>query len=43
LDHTSQEGLDHIRWWNMSMLQSEDFKTAAMAQLSKTKPQFAKL
>ena len=43
LDHTNQEGLDHIRWWNMSMLQSEDFKMAVIAQLKKEKPQFARL
>ncbi|XP_067007967.2 delta(3,5)-Delta(2,4)-dienoyl-CoA isomerase, mitochondrial isoform X2 [Anabrus simplex] len=43
-DHTVQEGLDHIRDWNMAMLQSEDFMKATMAQATKSPPlQFAKL
>ncbi|XP_058450289.1 delta(3,5)-Delta(2,4)-dienoyl-CoA isomerase, mitochondrial isoform X1 [Malaya genurostris] len=44
LDHTNQEGLDHIREMNMNNLQSEDFINAVMAQQSKgDKPVFAKL
>ncbi|XP_055526459.1 delta(3,5)-Delta(2,4)-dienoyl-CoA isomerase, mitochondrial isoform X2 [Wyeomyia smithii] len=44
LDHTNQEGLDHIREMNMTNLQSEDFINAVMAQQSKdTVPTFAKL
>ncbi|XP_069692433.1 delta(3,5)-Delta(2,4)-dienoyl-CoA isomerase, mitochondrial [Periplaneta americana] len=43
-DHTIQEGLDHIRLWNMTMLQSEDFMNAAMAQATKSPPPtFSKL
>ncbi|XP_066599519.1 delta(3,5)-Delta(2,4)-dienoyl-CoA isomerase, mitochondrial isoform X2 [Prorops nasuta] len=43
-DHTVQEGLDHIRWKNQAMLQSEDFLNAVMAQATKgEKPVFSKL
>ncbi|KAF4531873.1 hypothetical protein B566_EDAN000902 [Ephemera danica] len=43
-EHTTQEGLDHIRAWNMTMLQSEDFMNAAMALATKSDPPiFAKL
>lgn len=44
-DHPVQEGLDFIRILNMSMLQSEDVKIAAMAQMSKgeIKATFSKL
>ncbi|XP_023162021.2 delta(3,5)-Delta(2,4)-dienoyl-CoA isomerase, mitochondrial [Drosophila hydei] len=44
LDHTNQEGLDHIRVINKLNLQSEDFAQAVAAQLTKDeKPVFAKL
>lgn len=44
LDHTNQEGLEHIREMNALLLQSEDFITAVMAQATKgEKPVFAKL
>lgn len=42
-DHSTQEGLDHIRQWNSLHLMSDDVKTAAMATLSKSKPTFSKL
>ncbi|XP_046401296.1 delta(3,5)-Delta(2,4)-dienoyl-CoA isomerase, mitochondrial isoform X2 [Ischnura elegans] len=43
-DRTIQEGLDHIRFRNMAMLQSEDFMEAVMAQATKTgPPKFSKL
>ncbi|XP_059483336.1 delta(3,5)-Delta(2,4)-dienoyl-CoA isomerase, mitochondrial [Neocloeon triangulifer] len=43
-NHSTQEGLDFIRYWNMTMLQSEDFINAAMAQATKSPPPtFAKL
>ncbi|XP_071449645.1 delta(3,5)-Delta(2,4)-dienoyl-CoA isomerase, mitochondrial [Hetaerina americana] len=43
-DHTIQEGLDHIRFRNMTMLQSEDFLEAVMAQATKgDPPKFSKL
>ena len=42
-DHTTQEGLDHIRLWNATMLQSEDLMAAVTAQLTKSKPEFSKL
>lgn len=43
-DHNVQEGLDHIRNWNMTMLQSEDFLNATMAQATKSPPPtFSKL
>lgn len=43
-DHTVQEGLDNIRDWNMTMLQSEDFLNATMAQATKSPPPtFSKL
>lgn len=44
MDHTNQEGLDHIREMNMVNLQSEDFFNAVMAAQSKDdKTVFAKL
>ncbi|KAM8719856.1 hypothetical protein ACLKA7_005991 [Drosophila subpalustris] len=44
LEHTNQEGLDHIRTINKLNLQSEDFAQAVAAQLTKDeKPVFAKL
>ncbi|XP_020808229.1 delta(3,5)-Delta(2,4)-dienoyl-CoA isomerase, mitochondrial [Drosophila serrata] len=44
LEHTNQEGLDHIRLLNKLNLQSEDFAQAVAAQLTKDeKPVFAKL
>ncbi|ALC49982.1 CG9577, partial [Drosophila busckii] len=44
LEHTNQEGLDHIRLINKLHLQSEDFAQAVAAQLTKDeKPVFAKL
>ncbi|KAH8304678.1 hypothetical protein KR018_003052, partial [Drosophila ironensis] len=44
LDHTNQEGLDHIRLLNKLNLQSEDLAQAVAAQLTKDdKPVFAKL
>ncbi|EFA13253.1 Delta(3,5)-Delta(2,4)-dienoyl-CoA isomerase, mitochondrial-like Protein [Tribolium castaneum] len=36
-DHTVQEGLDHIAMWNQTMMQSEDFTTATVAQATKQK------
>ncbi|KAK7792567.1 hypothetical protein R5R35_008663 [Gryllus longicercus] len=43
-DHSVQEGLDHIRIWNQTMLQSEDFLNATMAQATKSPPPtFSKL
>ncbi|XP_034118946.1 delta(3,5)-Delta(2,4)-dienoyl-CoA isomerase, mitochondrial [Drosophila albomicans] len=44
LEHTNQQGLDHIRVLNKLYLQSEDFAQAVAAQLTKDeKPIFAKL
>lgn len=44
LEHTNQEGLDHIRLINKLHLQSEDLANAVAAQLTKDeKPIFAKL
>ncbi|XP_030378755.1 delta(3,5)-Delta(2,4)-dienoyl-CoA isomerase, mitochondrial [Scaptodrosophila lebanonensis] len=44
LEHTNQEGLDHIRTINKLHLQSEDFAQAVAAQLTKDeKPVYAKL
>uniref|UniRef100_A0A1B6E6M7 Delta(3,5)-Delta(2,4)-dienoyl-CoA isomerase, mitochondrial n=1 Tax=Clastoptera arizonana TaxID=38151 RepID=A0A1B6E6M7_9HEMI len=44
-DHTVQEGLDHIAIWNQTMLQSEDFMNASVAQATKSEepPIFSKL
>nr|CAD7567839.1 unnamed protein product [Timema californicum] len=43
-DHTVEEGLEYIANWNMTMLQSEDFANASMAQATKTPPpNFSKL
>jgi delta(3,5)-delta(2,4)-dienoyl-CoA isomerase len=42
-DHTTQEGLDHIRMWNSTMLQSEDFAKAVQAQLKKQQAIFSNL
>lgn len=44
LDHTNQDGLDHIKEINLRNLQSEDFFNAVMAGQSKGEtPVFAKL
>ncbi|PSN51277.1 Delta(3,5)-Delta(2,4)-dienoyl-CoA isomerase [Blattella germanica] len=44
MDHSVQEGLNHIRDWNQAMLQSEDFMNATMAQATKSPPPtFSKL
>ncbi|XP_026481923.1 delta(3,5)-Delta(2,4)-dienoyl-CoA isomerase, mitochondrial-like [Ctenocephalides felis] len=44
MDHTNQEGLDHIAAYNQTLLQSEDFINACMAQAMKgEKPVFSKL
>lgn len=44
LDHTNQEGLDHIKEINKLNLQSEDFFNAVIAGQSKDEtPVFAKL
>lgn len=43
MEHTTQEGLDHIKVWNSLHLQSEDLMTAIAAQMSKEKAQFSKL
>ena len=42
-DHTVQDGLDKVATWNMAMLQSDDVPTAAMAFMTKSKPEFSKL
>nr|CAD7403035.1 unnamed protein product [Timema poppensis] len=43
-DHTVEEGLEYIANWNMTMLQSEDFANASMAQATKSPPpNFSKL
>ncbi|XP_066959336.1 delta(3,5)-Delta(2,4)-dienoyl-CoA isomerase, mitochondrial [Macrobrachium rosenbergii] len=44
-DHSVQEGLDYMKLLNMAMLQSEDLRIAAMAQMSKgkKKPIFSQL
>lgn len=43
-DHSVQEGLDHIALWNQTMLQSEDFLNASVAQATKgPPPEFSKL
>ncbi|XP_022187912.2 LOW QUALITY PROTEIN: delta(3,5)-Delta(2,4)-dienoyl-CoA isomerase, mitochondrial [Nilaparvata lugens] len=43
-DHTVQEGLDHIADWNQTMLQSDDFMNATVAQATKSPPPtFSKL
>lgn len=43
-DHSVQEGLDHIADWNQTMLQSEDFMNASVAQATRSSPPvFAKL
>ncbi|KAK9511010.1 hypothetical protein O3M35_005665 [Rhynocoris fuscipes] len=43
-DHTVQEGLDHIAYWNQTMLQSEDLINATTSQATKSSPPvFAKL
>lgn len=43
-DHSVQKGLDHIGDWNQTMLQSEDFLNASVAQATKSPtPTFAKL
>ena len=42
-DHTIADGLQHVRTLNTALLQSEDNFKAAMALLSKSVPEFAKL
>jgi len=44
-EHTTQEGLDHVAMYNMTMLQSEDLMKAAMAGMDKEGPpaEFSKL
>jgi delta(3,5)-delta(2,4)-dienoyl-CoA isomerase len=42
-DHPVQAGLDHVRQWNMSMLQSEDVMKAAKATATKSEPSFSDL
>ena len=42
-DKSTQEGLDHIRAWNMTMLQSTDLMEAVGAQMQKRKATFSKL
>lgn len=43
-DHSVQDGLDHIAIYNQTMLQSEDFTNAAMAEATKGDPPvFSKL
>jgi delta(3,5)-delta(2,4)-dienoyl-CoA isomerase len=42
-DHTVENGLKQIIYWNMSMLQTEDVPNAVQATLSKSKPTFSKL
>uniref|UniRef100_A0A0A9Y7G8 Delta(3,5)-Delta(2,4)-dienoyl-CoA isomerase, mitochondrial n=2 Tax=Lygus hesperus TaxID=30085 RepID=A0A0A9Y7G8_LYGHE len=43
-DHSVQEGLNHIAMWNQTMIQSEDFMNASVAQATKgSVPVFAKL
>lgn len=43
MNHTVEEGLEHIKVWNALHLQSEDLMTAVGAQMSKEKPTFSKL
>ncbi|KAI3635944.1 hypothetical protein MIR68_006009 [Amoeboaphelidium protococcarum] len=44
LDHSVQEGLDFIKNWNMTMLQSEDLQKSVMSVLNKdAKVKFSKL
>ncbi|KAI3646856.1 hypothetical protein MP228_009784 [Amoeboaphelidium protococcarum] len=44
LDHSVQEGLDFIKNWNMTMLQSEDLQKSVMSVLNKdTNVKFSKL
>ncbi|OTB09069.1 hypothetical protein M426DRAFT_316360 [Hypoxylon sp. CI-4A] len=42
-DNTVADSLKYTSVWNAAMLQSDDFKTALMSGLKKTKPIFAKL
>jgi len=44
-EHTTQEGLDHVAMYNMTMLQSEDLMRAVMASMDKDGPpaEFSKL
>lgn len=42
-DHSTQDGLDHIRSWNTLHLQSSDLKTAIQAQQKKQKPDYSRL
>ncbi|EMC92556.1 hypothetical protein BAUCODRAFT_295553 [Baudoinia panamericana UAMH 10762] len=42
-DHNVADGLNYIKVWNASMLQTKDVEDAMLAGLKKTKPTFAKL
>lgn len=42
-DHSVPEGLQFMQYLNAALLQTDDFGTAAMAAMAKTKPTFAKL
>lgn len=42
-DHTVQEGLDHIRTWNVLHLQSKDVMTSVQATLTKSTPVYPRL
>jgi delta(3,5)-delta(2,4)-dienoyl-CoA isomerase len=45
LNHTTEESLEYVQTWNMSMLMTEDLMKGAMAQLDPDgeKPTFSKL
>ncbi|GAB5356312.1 hypothetical protein AAMO2058_000280000 [Amorphochlora amoebiformis] len=42
-DHSVQEGLEFMKHWNMSMLQSEDIPKSVQSFFTKKKPKFSKL
>ncbi|KAK3714430.1 hypothetical protein LTR37_007736 [Vermiconidia calcicola] len=42
-DHTIADGLNYIKIWNASMVQTKDVEDSMLAGLKKTKPTFAKL
>jgi len=42
-DHTTQEGLDHIKQMNALYLQGTDMMKAAMAFMTKTPAEYSKL
>lgn len=42
-DHTTQEGLDHVKMMNATYLQSPDVVKAAIASMSKTAASYSKL